>query len=507
MNEEINVKFGGDLTPLGNSLRTMNKMVHDAGEEAKKTLKSSFESLGSIISGGAILAGMKGVIDKFDEIDKRAKNLSISTDFLQGMEQIARNESAGGAEGFNKAIAQLSVNLGEAKNGVTETITKFQRWGITLKDISELNTEQMFYKLADVIKAIPDPAQRSAAAFDLLGKAGKDMAGIMAGGSEDVKKMVDAVDKLDSQKIKDLADAKKTIENVGNTATVWLGKTLGAVGRLGTIAGYASMGTTTGMEDAFSRANTPSGATGGGSIMSSTALAAQAAALQKAKDEYLHAKAMEGDDLTKLVRLVGEKHDLEQRIAAIAGETAEKYKLMTEQAQKQNEVNELQAKIDKDRADRQTKSDDDHKKKLEEERQLNDEIHKTRDMIARTTREEAAERRAPYLPTLEELAGSGRAFFGGNHWQIQQGPFAGMARELLRLQSDARQSLIWGNQDRFNQDTSRIDELKKALVSAGVMAPQDQMATLNEKMTENNNHLAELNQKAKTDGIVVRGQD
>ena len=87
MNEEVVVRFGGDLTPLGNSLRGMNQAIKNAGAEAKKSFQEGFGNIGQIISGGAIIAGIKGLLDKFDDLNDRAENLSISTDFLQGMQQ------------------------------------------------------------------------------------------------------------------------------------------------------------------------------------------------------------------------------------------------------------------------------------------------------------------------------------------------------------------------------------------------------------------------------------
>jgi hypothetical protein len=503
------VRFGGDLTPLGTSLRSLNAQVKAAGQKMKEDFKSSFGDLGSIISGGAILAGIKSVIDHFDEIDKRAKNLSISTDFLQGMEHIASKESASGADGFAKAIAQLSVNLGEAKNGISEYVEKFNRWGITLKDIQGMNTEQMFYKLADRIKDIPDPAQRSAAAFELLGKAGKDMAGIMANGSEDVKKMVDAVDKLDEQKIKDLANAKKTIEDTSNTATIFAGKALGGVASIARWLGKESMGPTmAGHQDAadWMAAHGPQAAAAA-TGPDKTQLAEQAAKLLDAKNKYLDALSAGGRDEDKMNGLVRQRHDLQAKINAIQGKSVEKYALMAQLAEKETAIRQLNAKIAKDEADKQKEADEKHQQKLKEEQTLTDDIRKTRNQLSQLGRERAADQRADYMPSLEELANSGYAVFRHNQMEFQQGPFAAMARQLLNLQSDAKQSLIWGDQDRFKQDVSRIDDLKKALASAGVMSPDDRLESIDDKIGETKNHMAELLAQAKGDGLIVRGNE
>jgi hypothetical protein len=85
----------------------------------------------------------------------------------------------------------------------------------------------MFYLIADRIKAIPDPAQRAAAAFELLGKSGKNLTGVLSGGAAQLKNMVDQADKLAAADVKKLADAKDQIEDYTNTLTIWGGKLLG----------------------------------------------------------------------------------------------------------------------------------------------------------------------------------------------------------------------------------------------------------------------------------------
>lgn len=512
MNEEIVIKFGGDLTALGTSLRGLNAQVKAAGQGMKKEFESAFSGIGEIISGGVILAGIKSVVDHFDELQKRADNLAISTDFLQGMEHISSTEAVGGVEKFDKAIEQLSVNLGEAKKGNEEMIKKFQQWGITLKDISSLNTEGMFYKIAERIKSIPDPAERSAAAFELLGKSGKSLTGVMSEGADAVKSMVDQVDKLDAKKIKDLAEAKKNIENASNTATVVAGKTLGGVAGLGHFLGNLSMGDIDGIndfEDALNKrehdANTPKAGP------DKTALAAQAEKLQAAADKYHDAQMMNGTDEMKMVALMVQQARLQKEINAIQGNTVEKYALKTQLDEKSKAISEMDAKMKKDAADKQKEADEKHQKKLKEEQKLTDDIHHTRNEISKLNRDrsasQAASQRADYMPSLEELASSGFGVFRHNQTEFQQGPFAGMARQLLNLQSDAKQSLIWGNQDRFKNDTTRIDELKKALTAAGVMSPDDRLQSIDDRIGEAKDHLKELVATAKGDGIIVKGTD
>ena len=186
--------------------------------------------LKQMIVGGAIVTGIKKVLDHFDDLNDQASNLSISTDFLQGMEHIASKDIVGGVQTFNKGITELSIKLGDAKNGGDKAIETFQKWGISISDIQTMDTEGMFYLIADRIKAIPDPALRTSAAFELMGKAGKNMAGELALGGIELQKIVNATTKISEVDVKMLAEAKDMLSDLTNTITMFFGVQLATVG-------------------------------------------------------------------------------------------------------------------------------------------------------------------------------------------------------------------------------------------------------------------------------------
>ena len=237
--EEILIRLGLDSSAVQTGMSKTLSSVQSFGRQ-----------LAAAVSGGAVLAGLNKVIDKFDDLKDKADNLGAGTDFLQGMSAIASKDAVGGTKTFDKAISELSVRLGSAKDGSESAIKAFQKFGISLADIQSLNTEQMFYLISERIKAIPDPAQRASAAFELLGKAGKSMVGVMSNGSESLKKMVDAVDKLDSKTISQLAAAKDQIEQTSNQLTVWIGKGMRLIAMSAEGYGYASTGIRTMMRAA-----------------------------------------------------------------------------------------------------------------------------------------------------------------------------------------------------------------------------------------------------------------
>lgn len=236
--EEILMRVGMDLASINAKTDELMRRQKTATEH----VAGMWKQLGHIISGEVIISSIEKVINKFDDLQDRADNLGVGTDFLQGLSAVSGKNAVGGVETFNKAITELSVRLGDAKDGGEEAIKKFQKYGITITEIKNLNTEEMFYRISDAIAKIQDPAKRSAVSFDLLGRSGKNLTGVLASGSEELKKMSGEITKLDAAHVKQLAEAKDQIEDVKNTALVVGGKILGWIGDAAKGYGRLSVG-------------------------------------------------------------------------------------------------------------------------------------------------------------------------------------------------------------------------------------------------------------------------
>lgn len=233
--EEAVVSLGLDTTKIRAGL---NKF----GSDFRSSIANVSKQWLGALSAGGIIAGINTLLNKFDDLNDKAENLDLSTDFLQGMQHLAGKDVVGGVKTFDKAIGELSVKLGDAKSGSAEAIATFEKWGLPLDKIKDADTERVFYMIADAVKAIPDPATRSAAAFELLGKAGKNMSGYLAQGGDAIQKLVDGVDKLDVKKVKELAAMKDQLSEASNQLSIWGGKLLTLFSAMSQAAGELSTG-------------------------------------------------------------------------------------------------------------------------------------------------------------------------------------------------------------------------------------------------------------------------
>lgn len=123
-------------------------------------------------------AAMTGLIAKTvayaDEVSDLAdaNNLAISTVMALGS---ALAVSGGKAENAGKLIAAFTAKIDNAAEGNKQAQKSFERLGISLNDIANLSNEQLLDKVIKKLSEIKDPVARNALAMETLGKAAKNI--------------------------------------------------------------------------------------------------------------------------------------------------------------------------------------------------------------------------------------------------------------------------------------------------------------------------------------------
>lgn len=538
MNDEITIRFGGDLAPLASAMRGVKGMVKDFGSDMVKSLSSIASAWIGVEGVMKIEEWAKETIQWAKEIKNLAEETGTSTAFIQGLQHVAMTLGLDSTKAGD-AVNFLSRKIGEAREGSKSAQEVFARWGI---NINGKSNEEIFYAISDALAKITDPAARAAMRFELLGKAGKEMAEALDHGSGAVKEVMAQASTLSDAQLQQLSNLgrswrdffeqvetgwKRIFAMMGSKDAPQLGITEEMVkakaaamgmkpdgdyrhtGKFVSGRDFSGSQLSTALQALIEEKFHETSKAGATEISHDEKHKRTQASLERAKhrlkpnedvlktikeaEEARHQnqlKAMAPEQ--RLLELTREKLELNRKIHDTDRSIADRAKDQVELQKKLKSIAETQHEIEQ--------------KKLKAGERQN-EILKARDDISKLGRERTANKMSEYMPSLEELANSGYSVFRHNEWETQQGPFAGMARQLLNLQSDAKQSLIWGNKDRFNQDTSRIDELKKALTSAGVMSPDDRLQSIDDSMTEAKNHLKELNEKAAGDGIKIQVPD
>ena len=105
------------------------------------------------------------------ELDDLSETTGIAVPKLSGL-KFAADVAGQGMDTVSNAIFKLQQNIGQ---GGEQIARGFNRIGLSLEQIRDLNPEDQFIQIAHAISGIQDPAQRAAAAVELFGKQGRDL--------------------------------------------------------------------------------------------------------------------------------------------------------------------------------------------------------------------------------------------------------------------------------------------------------------------------------------------
>lgn len=178
--------------------RAMQEMMQSAKDGAKGVensfaplqkvfdgVRGHIAALGVAVSAGAFTALIKNSIDAADHLNDMAQRTGMSVEVLAGLKLVA-DQSGTSLEGLGTAFKKLSVNLVDASSGNKEMSAIFRAL-----DISGTNAQTAMYRLADIIKTLPDGAQKTALAIKLLGKAGEEMIPLLNLGGKELREMIE----------------------------------------------------------------------------------------------------------------------------------------------------------------------------------------------------------------------------------------------------------------------------------------------------------------------------
>jgi hypothetical protein len=168
------------------------KAVQSVTREMGAMQTASLKVMGTLqsLAGIGVVAGLsaltKQAIDAGDALDELQQRTGIAVEYLSKL-QYAANISGVSTEQLGKGLVTLNQELASAAAGNKESVAKFERLGISIRDADGRvrGALPVFRDIADAIADLPAGAQQTNAAIDLFGtKVGKDMVLALNGGTE-----------------------------------------------------------------------------------------------------------------------------------------------------------------------------------------------------------------------------------------------------------------------------------------------------------------------------------
>lgn len=195
MNADLN-RAKSDFAKASGQMQTQANAL--SGSITK--IKASYELAAGVIGGafvGAITSAIKSTADHLDALDEMAVKTGVSVEMLTSLE-LAAKQNGVSMDQLATSIRMMYRSMNEAAEGTKESADAYKRLGVNVRDASgKLKSgNEAFLEVADAVAKIQNPAERSAMAMKVFGRAGSEMLPMLEGGKEALKGYIDEARRL-----------------------------------------------------------------------------------------------------------------------------------------------------------------------------------------------------------------------------------------------------------------------------------------------------------------------
>lgn len=175
---KLRVQLGLDSTQFQEGLRGSNAALVAWGKRA------AVVAAGVATAGAALGYAVKRSLDDADEMTKAAQRIGIPIQELSKLRYVA-DLSGVSFENLQVSVRNLSRNMVEAPE-------KFDALGVSVTnaDGSMRSASDVMADMADALNRMPDGAEKSAIAMDLMGRSGTDMIPLLNAGAQSLRDMM-----------------------------------------------------------------------------------------------------------------------------------------------------------------------------------------------------------------------------------------------------------------------------------------------------------------------------
>jgi len=164
-------------------------------QQAQNTMQQfgrRMQVVGAAISavGVGVALAVRGQLAAADELSKASARIGMPVEALSQLQHAAELSGV--------SMSTLETGLTRLARNMVDDAGRFEELGISVRDATGAMrpTADVLQDVADRIAAMPEGAERTALAIDLLGRSGADLIPMLMGGSEAIRAMMEEADAL-----------------------------------------------------------------------------------------------------------------------------------------------------------------------------------------------------------------------------------------------------------------------------------------------------------------------
>jgi hypothetical protein len=208
-------KVGLDKSAFSTGLSALQNEVKSFSSEVKNMLAGGFAV-------GSLFEGLKGAIEKGDQLQDVAEKFGISASKLQMLGNAA-SVYGSSVENISAGLNKLSLAQQKATSGDEGLIATFKEVGVSIEDLKSMGPEDIFLKISDSFASGANDGRQFVLVNELLGKAQTDLIKVMNQGSAAIIDQGNAMGVWSDETISSLSAASDTIKTLQNLFTVAFG--------------------------------------------------------------------------------------------------------------------------------------------------------------------------------------------------------------------------------------------------------------------------------------------
>jgi phage-related protein len=163
----------------------------------------NLQKVGAAVSvvGAGITLAIRGQINAADNLAKTSQKIGVPVQALSQLEHAAKLSGV--------SMSGLETALGRLSQSIVNDGQKFAELGIAVRDANGQirPTVDVMADLSDVIAGMPDGAEKTAMAMELMGRSGKDMIPFLNQGADALRAMMEEADRLGLTMSQETAEA------------------------------------------------------------------------------------------------------------------------------------------------------------------------------------------------------------------------------------------------------------------------------------------------------------
>lgn len=189
----LRVNLGLDSAQFGKGLKQAEAGLAKFGAAAKKGLAAAGVAAAGLVTGLGL--AVRGTINSADEMSKAAQKFGVPIEELSRL-KYAADLSGLSFEGMGNGVRRLSQSMADAAEGVGQGAEAFDKLGIKATDAEGMMkpTSAVLAEIADRFAAMPDGAEKTALAMDLMGRSGANMIPLLNGGADALNRLMAEAD-------------------------------------------------------------------------------------------------------------------------------------------------------------------------------------------------------------------------------------------------------------------------------------------------------------------------